>query len=370
MKIAKEKLNFLTLYSAVAGSSSKNFYNDKLKIEVGEGTSHFSIISDSIILITEVKGELQVDESFEVMIPVKNLVGLLNSLPEDTILSITENNISFNSKARYSFEKVDEVTPDKAKDILQSFENQSSSLDKLPEINKIQPLLKFIGKDQMSSIVFDRGHYFSSNSIVMANIPTISSPEKRLNISPGMCSLIKMLDIEGDSISIKRYENGVYNFQLGETNVFVPEIESEIPDIHGTEKFEEMNHEINVKIDANELLPVLTRMTHVVTEKDSSSVSFTFKENEILIGTKKYNESVESIVAEVPKDLEDVRIIFSLDNFLSCVQTGITFCKNKTLYLGVSKEKDALNIKISIPLDKEESQFLYFFLILFEDSVG
>ena len=369
MKISKSKLNFLQLYSAVSGSSSKNFYNDKLKIEVGDNTSYFSIISDSITLITEVQGEFQSGESFEVMIPVKNLVGLLNSLSDDTIVSITENNITFNSKARYSFEKVDEVTPDKAKEILDSFSDKAFTTDKLSEINKLQPLLKFTGKDQMSSIVYDRGHYFSSNSIVMANIPVTGNPSRRINISPGMCSLMKILEVEGNSITVNRYDNGVYQFKLGETNVFVPETESEIPDIHGTDKFEEMNHLHNVKIDANELLPVLTRMTHVVTEKDSSSVSFVFQKDTIVIGTKKYNESVESIEAEVSEDIIDTKIIFSLDNFLSCIQTGITFCKSKTIYLGVTKEEKALNIKISIPLDKEETDFLYFFLILFEETV-
>jgi hypothetical protein len=363
MKVTKDKLNFLSLYSAVAGSSSRNFYNDKLKIEVGNNTSYFSIISDSIILITEVKGEFLKDESFEVMVPIKNIVGLLNSLSDDIMLNINENNISFNSKARYSFEKVDDLTPEKAIDILKSFEGQNSTKDTLFEISKIQPLMKFMGVDGMASIVYDKGHYFSSNSIIMANIPVMSNSNTRLNISNGMCSLLKMLDVEGDTISIQRYENGVYNFQLGETNVFVPETDCEIPDIHGTDKFDFMNHQINVKIDSSELLPVLTRMTHVVTEKDSSSVSFSFKENEILIGTKKYNESVESITAEVDKEIVDTRIVFSLNNFLSCIQTGISFCKNKTIYLGVSKEKDALNIKISIPLDKEESNYLYFFLI-------
>ena len=350
MKFTKQELLFLELYQTCA--DTRNVLHDKLIIKTDKENNKvvFAQISYEASLFTTL--EKEVEEDFVVILETNNIFSMIRLTQDSEEIFISKDKIKIGKNSTYDFKKYQfDVS------ILDSFlelKDPTESIQ-IKELNKLNTLKPFIGIDNFSMIKLFNGWAVASNSTDITG--AVQTENKEVDFILPRILLQVIQKVKSDNLDFEKFyiqDNEVYyKIKVGNTNIFLPEVESKLQDIFDSEIRELYYHENRIKVKKESINLALRRIFISAIKNTYNRIILNFEKDNIKIVSKEFDYAEENIGAIVDEEVIGTKISLSA----SYLMTIIDLIKGEDITILCTKDPDI--VAVTLEGEKKDKFFIH-----------
>lgn len=348
----KKDLQFLFLYDI--GSDTKTAMHNKLFIQANSKKQSylFAQISENVCFLTEIKKD--VTEDFTVLIPVGQMIELLNVCSDDEEVSFNSNGVKFSS-GTYSFEQ-EEYDYSSLSDLLSLVNKKPDKVLNIKDLEKLDIVFPYIGVDGMNTIAVMENYFVAGNrKNSIGAVKTSNTIDDLVYLNSKVILLLSKLS-EIKEVDILYYdEDALEMLKIGNTNIIINKLEYTLPNIFEQYR-EDFLHPNKVIVNKDNILSVLKRIKVVAKNNFENRIELKFNENNIEIVSEENKSSFakEKVTATVPQNIVGQSMILSINVLLSMIKS----LDDNIVFL-VEEQKEEPSIATTIQDEKDDKFFIH-----------
>lgn len=362
MKFTKEQLSFLDMFALV--SDTKNIVNDKLQIQCDAEKKRvlFSINSEVTSLFYKFDMDVEKDSCF--FFPINQVYQIVQLVPDDVSIDITDNVISFGKDSSYTFTQDPNIIPTIDFDYMHKNLKKADSEFDIVDLGKTTLLKNFIGSPdtKFDAILLTNSYFVASNKTDIIGAIETSNPKDLFFYIPKM-----ILNLVGqkkkDTCKIIKTEGVIYT-KIDDVEIFIVPCEYTLPDIFGDIK-SKLKHSTFVMFDKKVFMESLKRISVTTTNNLYNRIHLTFGKDSITVENKDTGYACEKVICNnVDKELCDHTIAVS-SRYMELILNSF---EGTTITMGVTNTSDG-NTAITVRFEDEKTN-RFFNHILYEKMVS